>query len=94
MPHNLAWQIGIERFAVAALLAGVCTNLRLRGVFLRWRRVRCQCLGFIEQAQLASVTRFALCAEQFATIHTQPLLCQITLGLHQTQRATQLVALR
>jgi hypothetical protein len=55
VPHNVARQVGIERLAMAALLARVRGNRRFWGIFLRGRAVRTERFGFIEQAELIRV---------------------------------------
>ncbi|KAF1072449.1 MAG: hypothetical protein GAK39_00607 [Variovorax sp.] len=52
VPHELARQIGIERFAVTALLARMFGDGRARGIFLCGCRVRAERFGFIEQTEL------------------------------------------
>ncbi|MGF6636468.1 hypothetical protein OKW39_003619 [Paraburkholderia sp. MM6662-R1] len=68
VPHDIARQVGTERLTVAALLARVCANRRFRCVFLRGRGVRTERFGFVEQAELIRIPRFAPCTEQLAAV--------------------------
>jgi hypothetical protein len=93
MPHDLARQIRIQRFATT-LATRVTRNLCGWFVLTRRRGVSTERFSFVKQAELVSRTSFARCAEQLVPVGTQPLFRKITLGLCQTKLITQCFALR
>ena len=87
VPNDFARQIGIERFAMTALLARVRGDRRFGSIFLRGCRVRAEHFGFVEQTRLIRSARFALRAEQFAPVSAQSFLGEIALRCHEPQCA-------
>ena len=69
VPHDLARQIRIQRFASAP---ATCVPGNLRGGFVlrRGRDVSTECFGLVKQAELVSRTRLARRAEQLVFIGT------------------------
>jgi hypothetical protein len=87
VPNDFARQVGIERFAMTALLARVRGDSGFGSIFLRGCCVRAEHFGFIEQTGLIRCASFALRAEQLAPVSAQSFLSQVALRSHETQCA-------
>ena len=87
VPNDFARQVGIERFAMTALLARVRGDLSFPEYLPARVCVRAEHFGFVEQTGLIRCASFALRAEQLATVSAQSFLGQIALRCHETQCA-------